>query len=59
MSKVPDRPTDAPEPPPPTDSERDTSIDLGGEAACLLHLVCPACGAVITDGHREGCDATE
>lgn len=27
----------------------------GGEAACYAHLVCPACGAVTTEGHRPGC----
>lgn len=33
--------------------------DVGGEAACLAHLVCPDCGVVIEDGgggsHRPGC----
>ena len=30
-----------------------------GDAACWLHLICPACGAVIAndDGHRSDCDA--
>lgn len=27
----------------------------GGEAACYAHLVCPECGAVVTEGHGEGC----
>jgi uncharacterized protein YeaO (DUF488 family) len=30
----------------------------GGEAACFAHLVCPECGAVVTEGHREGCGAS-
>ena len=29
--------------------------DEGGEAACWAHLVCPQCGAVEAEGHREGC----
>jgi uncharacterized protein YeaO (DUF488 family) len=27
----------------------------GGEAACFAHLVCPECGAVVTEGHAQGC----
>ncbi len=27
----------------------------GGEAACFAHLVCPECGAVVTEGHAAGC----
>lgn len=28
-----------------------------GDAACWAHLVCPDCGAVVSEGHREGCQA--
>jgi uncharacterized protein YeaO (DUF488 family) len=27
----------------------------GGDAACWAHLVCPECGSVTSEGHREGC----
>jgi hypothetical protein len=28
-----------------------------GDAACWAHLVCPHCGAVVIEGHRDGCQA--
>jgi uncharacterized protein YeaO (DUF488 family) len=31
--------------------------DAGGEAACWAHLVCPDCGAMVSEGHAPGCAA--
>jgi uncharacterized protein YeaO (DUF488 family) len=28
-----------------------------GDAACWAHLVCPECGAVVSEGHQPGCPA--
>ena len=27
----------------------------GGEPACWAHLVCPECGTMASEGHRQGC----
>lgn len=35
-----------------------TEYEEGGDAVCWAHLVCPECGAIVTEGHRAGCDAT-
>jgi hypothetical protein len=41
-------------------TERGKTADLGGEAACFAHLVCPECGVVVGDApHRPGCEFAE
>jgi hypothetical protein len=37
---------------PAEDLER---FEEGGDPVCWAHLVCPECGAVVSDGHRAGC----
>jgi len=34
---------------------QDAEAKEGGEAACWAHLVCPECGAIVTEGHAAGC----
>lgn len=47
--------------PEPADGARvlDAGLAEGdaGDAACWANLVCPQCGAVVTEGHRPGCQA--
>jgi hypothetical protein len=32
------------------------ALELGGEAACWAHLLCPECGTVLDGGgHIQGC----
>ena len=31
--------------------------EQGGDRACWAHLVCPDCGAVVSEGHAAGCQA--
>jgi hypothetical protein len=45
-----DDPADAEDAGQPASSEH-----AGGEAACWAYLVCPECGAMTSEGHRDGC----
>ena len=33
----------------------DAGFDAGGESACWMHLVCPECGAVLSDDDGHDC----
>ena len=33
--------------------------ELGGDPVCWAHLVCPECGAIVSEGHRDGCGIAE
>jgi hypothetical protein len=37
---------------PAEDLER---FEQGGDPVYWAHLVCPECGAIVSDGHRAGC----
>lgn len=31
----------------------------GGDPVCWAHLVCTECGAIVSEGHRAGCELAE
>lgn len=33
--------------------------ELGGDPVCWAHLVCPECGAIVSEGHHDGCEIAE
>lgn len=33
--------------------------ELGGDPVCWAHLVCPECGTIVSEGHRDGCGMAE
>ena len=45
----------------PAGNERagDPEYEEGGDPVCWAHLVCPDCGAIIAEGHRTGCEASQ
>jgi hypothetical protein len=45
--------------PEPVTAETDRAGTPGeaGEPACWAHLVCPTCGAMVSEGHRRGCQS--
>jgi hypothetical protein len=31
--------------------------EAGGDPVCWAHLVCAECGAIVSEGHRDGCES--
>jgi hypothetical protein len=37
------------------DADAEPEDEQGGDPVCWAHLVCPECGSIVSEGHRDGC----
>jgi hypothetical protein len=48
--------TEHPGPAEPAETAGDV-VEAGGDPVCWAHLVCAECGAIVSEGHRDGCES--